>query len=134
MRHPRRHHEAQSMRTASAKAKGRRLQQEIRDLMLELAPTLEPDDVRSTSMGASGEDLLLSPAARRIYPLSSECKNQERLNIWNALKQAEDHAGEDRAPCVFLTRNRTRTWACVPAESLLYWLSQLATHTQEQSP
>ena len=50
------------MKTSSAKAKGRRLQQKVRDLLLETFTELEPDDIRSTSMGVSGEDLQLSPA------------------------------------------------------------------------
>jgi hypothetical protein len=58
------------MKPRSAKAKGRRFQQEVRDALLSNFPFLEPDDIRSTSMGASGEDILLSPAARRVYPYS----------------------------------------------------------------
>ncbi len=65
------------MRTSSAKAKGRRLQQKVRDLILETFSELEEDDVRSTSMGASGEDVLLSPLARKKFPFSVECKNVE---------------------------------------------------------
>ena len=58
------------MKTRSAKQKGRRLQQNVRDLLLEaLSEYLEEDDIRSTSMGAPGEDLLLSPLARKIVSL-----------------------------------------------------------------
>lgn len=76
------------MKPQSAKAKGRRLQQEVRDALLAAFPDLQPDDIRSTSMGASGEDILLSPAARSVIPFSIECKCQEALNIWDAIKQA----------------------------------------------
>ena len=72
------------MKTQSAKAKGRKLQQWVRDLILETWNELEPDDVRSTSMGAGGEDLQLSPAARRKFGYSVECKNVEKLNVWGA--------------------------------------------------
>jgi len=65
----------------SRKQKGRRLQQAVRDLILENFKELEPDDVRSTPMGVSGTDVQLSPAARRLFPYSTECKNTERLNI-----------------------------------------------------
>ena len=73
------------MKTSSAKAKGRRLQQKVRDLLLETFTELEPDDIRSTSMGVSGEDLQLSPAARKLIPFAIECKNQEKLNVWDSL-------------------------------------------------
>ena len=49
----------------TAKAKGRLGQNEIRDKILETFPDLEPDDVRSTTMGDTGEDIQLSPAARK---------------------------------------------------------------------
>ena len=80
------------MKTQSAKAKGRRLQKEIKELILEKFSSLEEDDVRSTSMGASGEDILLSPAARKLFPFSVECKAHEKLNIWSAIEQAEENA------------------------------------------
>lgn len=69
------------MKTQSCKAKGRKLQQRVRDLILENFEDLEQDDVRSTSMGAGGEDVLLSPKARKYFPFSIECKNQESLGI-----------------------------------------------------
>ena len=72
-----------------SKNKGKRLQNDVRDLILETFKELEPDDVRSTTMGDSGEDILLSPAARKLFPFAVECKNQERLNIWDSLSQAE---------------------------------------------
>ena len=81
------------MKTQSAKAKGRKLQQWVRDLILETWNELEPDDVRSTSMGAGGEDLQLSPAARRKFGYSVECKNVEKLNVWSAYEQAEASYG-----------------------------------------
>lgn len=56
------------IKTSSAKAKGRRHQQWVRDKIYETFPVLEDGDVRSTSMGAGGEDLQLSPAARRLFP------------------------------------------------------------------
>ena len=58
------------MKTRSAKNKGKRLQNNIRDLILEKFQQLEEDDVRSTTMGDSGEDVLLSPAARKLFPFA----------------------------------------------------------------
>lgn len=43
---------------------------------------LEDGDFQSTSMGASGVDVVLSPAAQRIYgQLAIECKNVEKLDV-----------------------------------------------------
>ena len=43
------------MKTQSAKAKGRLLQQKVRDTILGLHKTFRANDVKSTSMGAGGK-------------------------------------------------------------------------------
>ena len=98
------------MKTRSAKNKGKRLQNEVRDLLLEQFKHLEPDDVLSTTMGDSGADIKLSPAARKSFPFSIECKNQEALNIWAALKQAEANVKPETSPCVIFKRNHSDTY------------------------
>ena len=35
-------------------------------------------------MGAN-EDLIMARAAREKFPFSIECKNQEKLNVWDVL-------------------------------------------------
>ena len=111
------------MKTRSAKNKGKRLQNNVRDLILETFTELEPDDVRSTTMGDSGEDILLSPAARKLFPFSTECKNQEKLNIWSSLEQAEDNAGK-HIPLVVFKRNRSKTYAVLEIENLMKLLKK----------
>ena len=69
------------MKSRSAKNKGKRLQNSVRDLLLETFNQLEPDDIRSAIMGESGEDIKLSPAARKIIPYSFECKIK-KLSIY----------------------------------------------------
>ena len=106
------------MKTRSAKNKGKRLQNDVRDLILETFTELEPDDVRSTTMGDSGEDILLSPAARKLFPFATECKNQERLNIWESLEQAESNAGQ-HIPLVVFKRNRSKTYISMEINDLM---------------
>lgn len=107
------------LKPSSAKAKGRRHQQRIVRDILAAFPDLTPDDVRSTSMGAGGEDVLLSPAAQRRVPLSIEAKNCERLNVWAAIAQCEANAPPGRPPCVVFTRNHASAYAAVPWEWVL---------------
>ena len=111
------------MKTSSAKAKGRRLQQKVRDLLLETFKELEPDDIRSTSMGVSGEDLQLSPAARKLIPFAIECKNQEKLNVWDSLKQAEENSG-DYDPVLIFKRNRSKTYAVINIEKFIELINE----------
>jgi hypothetical protein len=80
------------MKVASAKAKGRRLQQKFMQLLIEEL-NIDPEDIESRSMGAGGEDLIMSKAARTKFPFSVECKNQERMNIWSAWEQAINNKG-----------------------------------------
>ena len=79
------------MKTQSAKAKGRRLQQWFRDL------------------------LIMARAARHKFPYSIECKNQESVNIWKSYEQAEQNSGEYE-PIVVLKRNNTKPLVLVDAE------------------
>ena len=80
------------MKTQSRNAKGRRLQQKFMQLLIEDLD-IDPEDIESRSMGAGGEDLIMSKAARNKFPFSIECKNQERMNIWSAWEQAVNNRG-----------------------------------------
>ena len=102
------------MKTQSAKAKGRRLQQWIRDILVEKL-NIHPEDIESRSMGAGGEDVIMARAAREKFPYSIECKNQEKLNVWSAYDQAESNSG-DYEPIVVIKRNRQKPLVVLDAE------------------
>ena len=105
------------MKTQSAKAKGRRLQQWFRDLLIDKLD-IHPEDVESRSMGAGGEDLIMARAAREKFPFSIEAKNQEKLNVWEAYKQASENSG-DYEPLVVLKRNNHKPLVLIDAESFV---------------
>tara|TARA_R100001082_G_scaffold110889_1_gene92260 strand:+ start:1109 stop:1444 length:336 start_codon:yes stop_codon:yes gene_type:complete len=100
------------MSAKSAKAKGRRLQNLTRDKLREAFPSLEEDDIKSQTMGMPGEDIVLSPAARKSIVYSFECKNKERLDLWKSLEQAEENSA-DRAPVLVIKRNRSKVYAVI---------------------
>ena len=102
------------MRPQSAKAKGRRLQQQFRELLIEKLG-IHPEDIENRSMGAGGEDLIMSRAAREKFPFSIECKNQEKLNVYDAYDQACANAG-DHEPILFMKKNRKKALVVVDAE------------------
>ena len=102
------------MKTQSAKAKGRRLQQEFRKLLIEEL-NIHPEDIESRSMGAGGEDLIMARAAREKFPYSIECKNQERLNLWESYKQATENS-KDYEPIVVIKKNNHKKLVIVDAE------------------
>ena len=102
------------MKTQSAKAKGRKLQQWVRTQLIEQL-NVHPEDIESRSMGAGGEDLIMARAAREKFPMSIECKNQEKVNVWEAYKQAEDNSGKYE-PVVVIKRNKVKPLVVVDAE------------------
>jgi len=105
------------MKTSSAKAKGRKLQQWFRDLLIEKL-NVHPEDIESRSMGAGGEDLIMSKAARNKFPYSIECKNQERMNIWSAWDQANNNKGIYE-PLVVIKKNGVKPLVVLDAENFL---------------
>ena len=106
------------MKPQSAKAKGRSLQNYVRDKLLALFPSLEPDDVRSCSMGANGEDIQLSPAARKLFPYSIECKSLARSAVYGLYDQAVANAGK-HTPLLILKINRRKPLAILDLDDFL---------------
>lgn len=107
------------MKPQSAKAKGRKLQQWVRDQVLSNHPDLEPDDVKSTSMGAGDEDIQLSPAARREFPYSVECKARKSLKtIYDFYQQAVENAGNSE-PILVIRQDRSKPLLVIDAEYFL---------------
>ena len=105
------------MRPQSAKSKGRRLQQWVRNVLVE-SLNIHPEDIESRSMGAGGEDLIMSRAARKSFPYSIECKNQEKINIWSAYQQAQENS-KGYTPIVVLKRNNVKPLILIDAESFI---------------
>ena len=110
------------MKTSSAKAKGRRLQQKFMQLLIEKLD-IDPEDIESRSMGAGGEDLIMSKAARNKFPYSVECKNQEKLNIWSAWDQANNNRGIYE-PIVVIKRNGVPPLVVLEAENFLDYVKE----------
>ena len=79
-------------------------------------------------MGMSGEDIVLSPAAKKVIPYSFECKNQERLNLWGSLEQAEGNS-QGRNPCLIFKRNRSKVYVALDFEHFLELIDQKLKET-----
>lgn len=100
---------AKRMSTASKKAKGRWLQDYVRDQLREIGKSfgLSDDDIKSAIMGTSGVDTVLSPAARRVFPFDIECKNVEKISILPVFRRHfEKYAKNDSIKLVVHKQNR----------------------------
>jgi hypothetical protein len=97
------------MRTRSKKAKGRRLQNWVRDELLKRFPSLNENDV-------------LSDKAKKSIPFAIECKNQEAFKkLYKDYGQAEYNA-KNLEPVVFLKMNQCKPLVVIDAEYFLDWI------------
>ena len=111
------------MKTQSAKGKGRRFQQWVRDMLIEHR-NVHPEDIESRSMGAGGEDIIMARDARKKFPFSIECKNVEKLNIWEAYAQATANSGNYEPICV-IKKNNVKPLVVLDAEYFIDLCSKL---------
>jgi len=119
------------MKPKSAKAKGRNLQNLVRDKLRSIfvdlwtkVPRLEYDDIKSQTMGMGGEDIVLSPMAKKLIPYSFECKNTERLNLWKSLEQCEDNS-ENRTPVLIIKKNRSKVYAVIEFDNFTQMIKEI---------
>ena len=92
------------MKTKSRKAKGRRLQNFVRDKILKTFKHLKPVDVQVAIMSERGADIKLSRIAKRLVPYQFECKNQQKMKtIYDFYRQAEKHGKLE--PVVIMKQN-----------------------------
>lgn len=112
------------MTPKTAKAKGRGFQQKIRDMILEEFPELAGDDCVSTSMGAGGEDIRLSPAARKRLPVQIECKKRKAIAVFRDYEQCAKHGAHE--PLVFLEEDRRKPLVLMDAKFFIRLLAGAA--------
>ena len=74
-------------------------------------------------MGMTGEDIVLSPAARKLIPYSFECKNVERLQFWAAIEQAESNSS-GRVPVVVVKKNKREPYIAIPLNSFIEMIKE----------
>jgi len=97
---------------ASRKAKGRKLQQLVRDAVLEKFTHLTQDDVRSTAMGQGGMDVQLSPLAGESFPYAVECKRNKSFAVYGPYAQASTNAGKYE-PLLVIQGDRQKALAII---------------------
>jgi len=103
----------------SAKAKGRKLQQEIGKRFAEIVNIEFGKDklISSREMGQSGTDIRLIGKALEKIPYSIECKRCENWSVHSWIKQAEDNVIEGTDWLLFAKRNRSNSVVIMDAET-----------------
>jgi len=94
--------------TKTKKAKGRDFQDEIHEAVT-TGLGIDPEDIKTTSMGESGVDLILSPAAKKKFGWGVECKRQEKVEFWKWWNQCKANAlVAHLKPFLVFRRNHTK--------------------------
>jgi len=106
----------------SRKSKGRAFQDEIRAELISALGVSE-NDIVSTPASVNGCDLKLAESVRARFPFAIEAKRQERLNVWEALRQCEENAArEGLKPLLVFRRNRSDPYVVLRlADFLAMW-------------
>lgn len=107
---------------AARKAKGRRLVKELCNALLmvsnRLGLKLTGEDIRPVPSSVIGEDVWLSTQARYYFPYSFECKNQEKVNIWQWWKQTTSNCGK-HDPVLVIKRNNEKPLVIMDLDSFI---------------
>lgn len=103
------------MKTSSAKAKGRRLQQLVAKKISELTgiPYGKDAPIESRPMGQSGTDVRLTGRAKKKFKFDVECKNMKAIAIYKWIEQAQTNTSKGRDWLVVCKANNTKPVAIV---------------------
>jgi len=100
------------IKNASAKGKGREFQFWVCRKISELLgiPYDQQDDdclIHSREMSQQGVDIILRGSARQLFPFDIECKAMSTMDIPDAIKQADENAGDGRIGMVAFRQTNT---------------------------
>jgi hypothetical protein len=115
---------------AARKSKGRKLQQLVRDTILDKFNHLTEDDVRSTAMGQGGMDVQLSPLAGQSFPYATECKRNKAFAVYNPYDQASTNAGKYE-PLLIIQGDRKKPLAIVDFYHFMELVKNVRQTTEE---
>ena len=104
--------------TINSKQKGNRYERELAKTFRAYGFTEARRGVQYSGKQGEADDVVGLPH------IHIEAKHVERLNLYEAIKQAERDANPDEFPCVFHRRNRTKTYVTM---SLDDWMALYIT-------
>lgn len=90
------------MKTKSCKAKGRVLQNMVRDRLMQILE-LSKSEIRCAIMGETGKDIIFTNPVK--YPYFIECKNRQSVSVYKEFQSAKDRAGKELVPILVIKKN-----------------------------
>ena len=115
------------MKTSSAKAKGRKLQQWVAGKISKITnrPYGKDKEIRSREMGQSGVDVPLFGKAQEMFPFSVECKNQQTWSIPAWIKDAKYNQEDGTDWLLVVKKNRHEEIVVMDARAFFDFYEQL---------
>ena len=112
------------MNNKSRKAKGRILQNLVRDKVQKLFPSLAKDEIRTSLMSEAGADVkLISLSARKLMPYDIETKNREEYKtLYRHYRHASGHGNME--PLLVVKMNRQYPLAVIDLDHFFELLSR----------
>ena len=95
------------MDTRTRKAKGRSLVVEVKQWLHELFPDFNDHDMIIPTTSQPGEDLIISPELRKVFPFSIECKRTEGLaQDYKFIEQSKANANKNTPLVIMLSNHK----------------------------
>lgn len=110
------------MKTSSCKAKGRGLQQKVRDMYRSVGIYLglTDGDIESIGMGQKGVDIVFSPYAKGVFNHLIECKKHKRVVVPTLFKEHyEKYKDVPGLKLMFHENDRSDTLVTMRAEDFI---------------
>ena len=86
----------------------------------------------SGGMSIKGDIIDINPDSI-LFDYHFECKNQEKLNIWKALKQANGDRPMGKTPLVVFTKNFEKNYVALEFDDFINILLELEEFKTEQN-
>lgn len=114
----------------NANQKGKRFERETAKMLNNKFGTNVRRTPQSGGMSIKGDIIDINPDSI-LFRFSFECKNQEKLNIWKALEQAQNDAPPLKEPVVVFTKNFKTEYACMKFEDWMNLVKELEDYKTE---
>ena len=118
--------------TLNANKKGKRFERDVANQLNKKFGTNVRRTPQSGGMEIKG-DIICIDDNSIISEFSFECKNQEKLNIWKALKQSTADAPGGKMPVVVFTKNHERDYLAIEFEDFMNILKELEDLRQHET-
>ena len=124
------------MKTSSCKAKSRVLQDKVREMYRTVGRQygLQDDDIKAAQMGATGVDIVFSPAAKAVFNHSIEAKKHAAVRIpFHFKEHYKKYEKDSTLKLLFSENNRDQTLVTLRAEDFMFIIEELLNLQEKNS-